>query len=127
MSCIYEHVCKVNENPAMILQDIKETKRYRRTDGHTDGQRENSIPPTNKVCGGYNKGADQMGQLRELVCAIIVRKPPKTSKKGCKDQESIHQCTYGNLCIKCASRVSSAVEYLVFYLNSQIISIFAHA
>ena len=46
-----------NENPAMTLQDIKETKRYgrtdARTDGRTDGQRENSIPPTNKVCGGY--------------------------------------------------------------------------
>ena len=26
-----------------------------RTHGRTDGQRENSIPPTNKVCGGYNK------------------------------------------------------------------------
>ena len=24
------------------------------TDGRTDGQHENSIPPTNKVCGGYN-------------------------------------------------------------------------
>ena len=24
-------------------------------DGRTDGQCENSIPPTNKVCGGYNK------------------------------------------------------------------------
>ena len=49
---------RFNENPAMILQDIKETKRYgrthARTDGRTDGQRENSIPPTNKVCGGYN-------------------------------------------------------------------------
>ena len=47
---------RFNENPAMILQDIKETKRYgrthARTDGQTDGQRENSIPPTNKVCGG---------------------------------------------------------------------------
>ena len=41
---------RFNENPAMTLQDIKETKRY----GRTDGQRENSIPPTNKVCGGYN-------------------------------------------------------------------------
>ena len=41
---------RFNENPAMILQDIKETKRY----GRTDAQRENSIPPTNKVCGGYN-------------------------------------------------------------------------
>ena len=53
---------RFNENPAMTLQDIKETKRYGRTDGRThgrtdgrtDGQRENSLPPTNKVCGGYN-------------------------------------------------------------------------
>ena len=39
------------ENRAMTLRVIKETKCYRRT----DGQRENSIPPTNKVCRGYNK------------------------------------------------------------------------
>ena len=51
---------RFDENPAMTLQDIKETKRYGRTDGRTDGrthartdgQRENSIPTTNKVCGG---------------------------------------------------------------------------
>ena len=58
---------RFDENPAMTLRVIKETKRYGRTDGQTDartdartdgrthGQRENSIPPTNKVCGGYNK------------------------------------------------------------------------
>ena len=40
---------RFDENPAMTLRVIKETKRYGRTDG-----RENSIPPTNKVCGGYN-------------------------------------------------------------------------
>ena len=40
---------RFDENPAMTLQDIKKTKRYRRT----DAQRENSIPTTNKVCGGY--------------------------------------------------------------------------
>ena len=53
---------RFDENPAMILRVIKETKRYGRTDGQmhgrthgrTHGQRENSIPPTNKVCGGYN-------------------------------------------------------------------------
>ena len=45
---------RFNENPAMTLPDIKETKSYGRTDGRTHG-RENSIPPTNKVCGGYNK------------------------------------------------------------------------
>ena len=52
---------RFDENPAMTLRVIKETKRYgrtdartdTRTDGRTDG-RENSIPPTNKVCGGYN-------------------------------------------------------------------------
>ena len=47
---------RFDENPAMTLQDIKKTKRYGRMDGctdaHTRGQRENSIPTTNKVCGG---------------------------------------------------------------------------
>ena len=42
---------RFDENPAMTLRVIKETKRY----GRTDGQRENSILPTNKVCGGYKK------------------------------------------------------------------------
>ena len=59
---------RFNENPAMTLQDIKETKRYGRmdgrTDGRTDGQRKNSIPPTNKVCGGYNKNSEQFRCLR---------------------------------------------------------------
>ena len=49
---------RFDENSAMTLRVIKETKRYGRTDARTDGrthgQRENSIPPTNKVCGGYN-------------------------------------------------------------------------
>ena len=39
---------RFDENPAMTLRVIKETKRYGRTDARTDGQRENSIPPTNK-------------------------------------------------------------------------------
>ena len=46
---------KFDEIPAMTLQDIKETKHYRRTDAHTD-RRENSKPATDKVCkggGGY--------------------------------------------------------------------------
>ena len=57
-----------DENPAMTLQDIKETKRYGRTDrgkdgrthGHTHGQRENSIPTTNKVCGGFKYHPPQL-------------------------------------------------------------------
>ena len=44
---------RFEENPGMTLQDIKETISYRRT----DGQCENSIPTTNKVCGGYDKVA----------------------------------------------------------------------
>ena len=34
---------RFDQNPAMTLQDIKETKRYGRTHAHTDGQHENSI------------------------------------------------------------------------------------
>ena len=48
---------RFDENPAMTLQDIKKTKRYGRTDGRMDG-RENSIPTTNKVCGGYNNNCN---------------------------------------------------------------------
>ena len=43
---------RFDENPAMTLQDIKQTKRYGRTHARTDGQRANSIPTTNKVWGG---------------------------------------------------------------------------
>ena len=37
---------RFDEIPSRTLKDIKETKRYGRTDGRTDGQRENSIPRT---------------------------------------------------------------------------------
>ena len=52
---------RFNENPAMTLQDIKETKRYGRTDactdgrtdGRTDGQREKTVYPLQtKFAGG---------------------------------------------------------------------------
>ena len=53
---------RFDENQAMTFQDIKETKRYGRTDGQTDGRthgRTHNVktvyPTTNKVCGGYNK------------------------------------------------------------------------
>ena len=68
---MHVHICpidiqmpaKFHEIPSMGLQDIKETKRYGRTDGRmhartharTDGQRENSIPPLKlRFGGGYN-------------------------------------------------------------------------
>ena len=48
---------KFDEIPSMVLQDIKETKRYGHTDGRSVGRSDNLktvYPPTNKVCGGYN-------------------------------------------------------------------------
>ena len=50
---------RFDENPAMTLQDIKETKRYGRTDrrthGRTDGRTDNVktvYPPQTKFAGG---------------------------------------------------------------------------
>ena len=54
---------RFDENPGMTLRVIKETKRYGRTDGRTDGQCENSIPPTNKVRGGIKKNQSKMIEL----------------------------------------------------------------
>ena len=61
---------RFDENPAMTLRVIKETKRYGRTDRRTDGQRENSIPPTNKVCGGYKKRAKCTRWQHKIICYI---------------------------------------------------------
>ena len=53
---------KFDEIPSMILEVIKETKRYGHTFGRTVGRsvvRSDNVktvyPPTNTVCGGYNK------------------------------------------------------------------------
>ena len=46
---------RFNENPAMTLQDIKETKRYGQTDGRTDGRTDNVktvYPLQTKFAGG---------------------------------------------------------------------------
>ena len=65
---------RFDENPAMTLRVIKETKRYGRTDGRTHGrthgQRENSLPPTNKVCGGYNQTNKYTRNMSERSCSI---------------------------------------------------------
>ena len=44
---------RFDEIPSRTLKDIKETKRYGRTDGRTDNVK-TVYPPTNTVCGGYN-------------------------------------------------------------------------
>ena len=52
---------KFDEIRSMILEVIKETKRYGHTVGRTDGRKDGHsdnvktvYPPTNTVCGGYN-------------------------------------------------------------------------
>ena len=45
---------KFDKIPSMILQDIKETKRYGHTHGRTDNVK-TVYPPTNTVCGGIIK------------------------------------------------------------------------
>ena len=66
---------RFDENPAMTLQDIKETKRYGRTDTrthtHTHACTDNVktvYSTTNKVCGGYNKNIIDHG--REILVNI---------------------------------------------------------
>ena len=51
---------RFDENPAMTLQDIKETKHYRdaHTHGHTDAQMDNVktvYPLQTKFAGGINR------------------------------------------------------------------------
>ena len=43
------------EIPSMILKDIKETKRYGRTDNV-----KTVYPPTNTVCGGYKENVGKL-------------------------------------------------------------------
>ena len=47
---------RFDENPAMTLEDIKETKRYARTHAHTDARTDKMktvYPPQTKFAGGY--------------------------------------------------------------------------
>ena len=49
---------RFDENPAMTLRVIKETKRYGRRDGRTDGRTDNVktvYPLQTKFAGGINK------------------------------------------------------------------------
>ena len=48
---------RFDENPAMTLQVIKETKRYGRTDGRTDNVK-TVYPLQTKFAGGITRGPD---------------------------------------------------------------------
>ena len=51
-----------------------------RTDGPTDGQRENSIPPTNKVCGGIIKNKCVSGNRPENLGRVGIKKKKFSGK-----------------------------------------------
>ena len=66
---------KFDENPAMTLRFIKETKRYGRTDGRmdtrTDGRTDNVktvYPLQTKFAGGYNKQSNQLSLPHQDDC-----------------------------------------------------------
>ena len=69
---------KFDEIPSMTLQNIKETKRYGhtfvrsfvRSFGRTDVK--TVYPPTNTVCGGYNKTFIIL-QLKTVIIKIAVQ------------------------------------------------------
>ena len=71
---------KFDEIPSMILEVIKETKRYRHTFGRSDGRsfgRTDNVktvyPPTNTVCGGYNDSGIRVigiGMIKFLMCHV---------------------------------------------------------
>ena len=86
---------RFDENPAMNLQDIKETKRYGRTDARTHGQRENIIPPTNKVCGGYNKSNSTNLKLK-LERKLEIRRNHSSHKYISPKCALVKELTYGH-------------------------------
>ena len=57
---------RFDEIPSRTLKNIKETKRYGRTDGWTDGQRENSIPSHKHSLRGYKKSVDSKTDTHTL-------------------------------------------------------------
>ena len=67
---------KLDEIPAMPLQDIKKTKPYGQMHNvkTVDAQRENSIPTTNKVCGGGGGGGGGGGCIMKVVDNLFFKK-----------------------------------------------------
>ena len=61
---------RFDENPAMTLEDIKETKRYRRTDGRTDNVK-TVYPPQTKFAGGINIYASRSETLISILQYLV--------------------------------------------------------
>ena len=67
---------RFNENPAMTLQDIKETKRYGRTDGRTLGPTDNVktvYPLQTKFAGGINTDLEKYTGAGIILAQNIMR------------------------------------------------------
>ena len=65
---------RFDENPAMTLQNIKETKRYGRTDAHTHARTDNVktvYPPQTKFAGGINTQDAELIKLDQKMWLII--------------------------------------------------------
>ena len=59
---------RFDENPAMTLRVIKETKRYRRTDGRTDNVK-TVYPLQTKFAGGINMNISHVSTLSVVVAS----------------------------------------------------------
>ena len=71
---------RFDENPAMTLQDIKETKRYGWTDGRMLGRTDSVktvYPPQTKFAGGIKKYStyQQLDELKELFYPWTMTRP----------------------------------------------------
>ena len=126
---------RFDENPAMTLGVIKETKRYGRTHGRTDrrtdGQRENSIPPTNKVCGGYNytvifqpfnkswRETDEASRFQNDVSENVIMSYAKLTASAIK-------CLLGNLQSEAMTAISHKTYLNQFFNNGKVWIQFAY-
>ena len=74
---------RFDENPAMTLQVIEETKRYGRTDARTDGRTDNVktvYPLQTKFAGGIKKHTQGLAQLFCLISHYILTYCTNTQK-----------------------------------------------
>ena len=68
---------RFDENPAMTLQDIKETKRYGRKHARRDGRTDKVktvYPPQTKFAGGIKILADRWLAIRWTMGARVIHK-----------------------------------------------------
>ena len=73
-----------------------ETKRSGPTHGHMDGQNENSILSTNKVCRGYNKFNYTGARMLDSICKLlkcVLKRLQITPIQKCTKLNPVQNCT----------------------------------